>query len=518
MMSEHEDFYTPEHIDEQVDTLLQARAMPDQDQRMADDLHMVLANADADAYSLQRVLHQLLEGENSTHRQNNESILSLEQMQQRKYKDQKVIRMQKIDHAKKTWPIMRVFSTIAATIVVAVLIGSVLILSHAAPQKNGSASTITGAAHNATATAASTSTVPQGIYASNASTMFRLDIQQKQQVIWQQAVPDVQQIVPAGNVVYILQSDTKSLNAVLELDANTGKILWKHSFSGQGSYEPTKLTFSQNQLYVSWIGIINNSYDDGYVDILNASNGDLLPFVYAHTLADNMDVNGGIFAVGNTGLQVYNATTHKLLWRAPMTESGKGFVSLKIVNNLIYVVFSSDNMDPNSGKSYIVVYEAATGKQVWQSPTFLGQALSNFAIDQNTIYFGSVNSSTQPFTGKIYAYNILSNKQLWSTPVDGGAQEALVFSNGMLYTTLNRWPQSAPLIAINAATGTIKWQQTSDTVVPSSFSLSNGILYIGHSNDISPSGSSLTAFNANSGQKLWEEIGKYGSGTQVATE
>jgi hypothetical protein len=71
MMSEHEEIYTPESIDEKVDTLLQARTMPDQDQRMAHDLHIVLARADADTdtQSLQRVLHRLLEGEHSTPKQ-----------------------------------------------------------------------------------------------------------------------------------------------------------------------------------------------------------------------------------------------------------------------------------------------------------------------------------------------------------------------------------------------------------------------------------------------------------------
>jgi outer membrane protein assembly factor BamB len=191
---------------------------------------------------------------------------------------------------------------------------------------------------------------------------------------------------------------------------------------------------------------------------------------------------------------------------------------MKIVNNLVSVVFSSNTDVTGYGKSYIVVYEAATGKQVWKSTTFPGDALYHFAIDQNTIYFGSINTNTQPFTGKVYAYNIQSNKELWSTPVDGGAQEQFAISNGVLYTAVDHGgTMDSHLLAINAATGAIKWQQTLDTVVLNSFAISNGIVYTGRYNGLYSNESSLEAFKADNGQKLWEGA-QYGNGNLVATE
>jgi outer membrane protein assembly factor BamB len=523
-MSEHQDFYRPEHIDEQVDALLQARSMPDQDQHMAHDLRMALTNtdADADAHSLQRVLHQLLEGEHSTHRQSVESSPSLEQMHQHP-KHGKVIRM-KTTHeiVKKPRIVTRVFSTLAAALIFAALVGGMLILSHSVHQHAGTA---TGAAN--TTTGAAPASPPQGIYSSSRAAVFRLTTEKKPQVIWQQDLAGVLKIIPIGNVVYVLQSDGQSTNAVLELNANTGKILWKHAFAAQqDSAEPVTMAFAQDQLFVGWRRIINNSQDDGQIDVLNAFNGQQLPFVYAHAFAETMDASNGILAIGNTDLQVYNSTTHKPLWHVSMSGTGiiySTIISLQVVNNLVYAIFSNNADATGTGTSYIAVYQAATGKQVWQSPNFLGDALYHFAVDQNTVYFGAINTNTDPFTGHVYAYDIQSNKQLWSTPVNGGAQEALAISNGTLYTAADRGGKlDAYLIALDAATGKIKWQQTLDTVVLQGFSLSNGIIYTGrYVGEPAMSGpnanASIEAFKADSGQKLWEDA-QYGNTNLVATD
>ncbi len=539
-MAEHEDFYTPEHIDEQIDALLQASSMPDQDLHMAQDLRMVLTNAAAetDAHSLQRVLNQLLQDNHSTP----ERIPSLERVQKQKYG--RIIHM-KITHepAKKIRSVARVFSTLAAVLVVAALVGSMLLLSHIIHQ-NGN--TATGSA-NTTAGAAQ-GRLPQGIYTSSSTTVFRLT-DQKQQVIWQKALPDAAKIVSAGNVVYVLQSNGKSQKyAVVELDASTGKVLWTHSFAkASPGGEPTDMAFAQNRLYVSWTAALINpaQQSHGKMYVLNAVNGAQIAVytnipVQAMSASDGiqtMDANGSVFAVGNASLQVYSATTGKLLWHASMPKGGvnASVRRLKIVNNLIYAIFSNDDEQADNSKSYIAAYQAATGQQVWQSPSFPGAALYQFAVDQNIVYFGTlnINGLSKPFTGNVYAYDIQSNRQLWNTPVDGGAEEPFVVSNGIVYTTVypggaknsqskSSQPKNSHLIALDAATGAIKWHQTLDMGILSSFCISNGILYTSHHFVGSDTGAkvgnaSIEAFSVNGGQKLWESA-QYGDINIVPTE
>jgi outer membrane protein assembly factor BamB len=536
-MSEHDDFYRPEHIDEQVDALLRARNMPDQDLRMAQDLRIALTNADADtdAHSLQRVLHRLQEGQHSQHQQSAEIAPSLEWMQHKKHG--RLIRM-KTTHApiNKMRPVTRVFATLAATLIVAVLIGSMLILSHMA---RSGGSTVTGSA-NTTKHPQVQASLPKGVYTSSATTVFRLSGQTHQRVIWQQAVLNAIKIIPAGNVVYILQNNSQSKTyAALELDASTGKILWTHSFAAQTQASPdgqiTDMVFAQNHLYVSWAAAADTSQQGrSKIYILNALSGGLLS-VYTNLLVEpidasygihTMDANDGVFAVGARGVQVYSVTTGKFLWHASMVQGGlsANVSMLKIVNNLVYVIFTNNNDAVGNGKSYVVAYQATTGQQVWQSPFFPGDALYRFAVDQNIVYFGTLNiiSPNQPFAGRVYAYNIQSNKQLWSTAVDGGAQEPFVVSNGVVYTAADPGrTANSHLIALDAATGAIKWHQTLNTYLLDSFCVSNGVVYTSR-HFVRPDTGALNAnadieaFSAGAGQKLWES-GQYGSTNIVPT-
>ncbi|MBA2393267.1 MAG: PQQ-binding-like beta-propeller repeat protein, partial [Ktedonobacteraceae bacterium] len=148
-------------------------------------------------------------------------------------------------------------------------------------------------------------------------------------------------------------------------------------------------------------------------------------------------------------------------------------------------------------------------------------ALSRFIVDQNILYFGTfIGIPGQPFTGKVYAYNIQSNKQLWSTSVPGGVQEPFAASNGTVYTAVDQGRNGleSHLIALNAATGKIVWKQPLHTIVLDGFSMSNGIIFVGSKAEYSTngSGSGVQAFNARTGQVLWKST-QYGYQNIVPT-
>lgn len=151
-MSEHEDFYTPERIDEQVDALLQARGMSLQDQRLASDLQSMLTQTDEDAYSLQRVLHKLVE-EDAPKQRKIISLAGLDTQQQGRF-----VAMpetpKKLDKTRRITPLWRALGTLAAVLVAALLVGSMLFTLNATRQKAAVPTTThTGAAHQNTSAA-----------------------------------------------------------------------------------------------------------------------------------------------------------------------------------------------------------------------------------------------------------------------------------------------------------------------------------------------------------------------------
>lgn len=148
-MSEHEEFYTPEHVDEQVDALLQAREMSLRDQRMASDLQSMLQHTDEDASSLQRVLQKLMEQDRPVQQQGKIiPFAELHAQQQRQGRFAVMHETQKqAPLAHRIHPILRPLSALAAVLVVAVVVGSMLFTLNAIHQKQASTpGTHTGAA------------------------------------------------------------------------------------------------------------------------------------------------------------------------------------------------------------------------------------------------------------------------------------------------------------------------------------------------------------------------------------
>ena len=153
-MPEHNDFYTPAHIDEQVDALLQARDMPERDQRLADDLRAMLEYEHENARSLHTVLQKLLE---DTSEQPTKKIIPISEKQSQ---GRPVVMPQSPHPTKKrqAHSMLRVWSTLAAVLVIAVLFGSMLLILNAVHQPKGGSSN----ANHSNPTTIPTPTLPEG--------------------------------------------------------------------------------------------------------------------------------------------------------------------------------------------------------------------------------------------------------------------------------------------------------------------------------------------------------------------
>jgi WD40 repeat protein len=160
-MSGHEDFYTAEQVDEQVDVLLQGQYMPKRDLHMAHDLRSILATMDGneDEDSLRRVLFKLLNKENAQHLQNSKVISFSDFNQPLQMKDRVVPLSETIKQSpkiSKVKPIRLVFSTFAAILAAMVLAGSMLLVINIVHQRQ--ANKTPGIGSQITATLPPTST------------------------------------------------------------------------------------------------------------------------------------------------------------------------------------------------------------------------------------------------------------------------------------------------------------------------------------------------------------------------
>jgi WD40 repeat protein len=138
-MPKHDEFYTPTHIDAQVDALLQARGMPARDLRLAEDLRAILEHEQENVRSLQKVLHQLLR---DTSEQPTQKIITLPGRQQQGGTIG-VPPQPRPHYTQEARSMLRVWTTLVAVLVVTLLVGSMLLILNVVRQSNAG-STIAG--------------------------------------------------------------------------------------------------------------------------------------------------------------------------------------------------------------------------------------------------------------------------------------------------------------------------------------------------------------------------------------
>ncbi len=524
-MDRHNEYFTPAQVDEQIDQLFH-HAPATSDAALIDELQQLYQD---DEHSLEKVWQRLgLQDNFSAYPEQPSAVLPAIYTQKQQPASANVAdlgRNRHMSQSEKT-PIMRKLSLAAAFLVAAVIVGSmffVFTLTHHTTLSTSTASS--GAAHLQPTQAPAS--LPAGIYLSNKTSVFRVDTQ-TQEVLWQQSVKSVGTIIPSGNVVYVIQNADYSAGAAMALDANTGEVLWTHSFTAGF---PTDMLLSHNLLYAS-IEVVTpgtpvggkkevGGSAVGKIYLLNPKDGSEQGVYSNLDSAWSLVVGDGILGVSaGTGLQVLDLATMKPLWKATIASpTNEPVFRMKIVNGVLYALVSTNNDTAGEGISYLVAYKDTTGQQTWRSPDFPGDAILRFTVDQNIVYFGTSTYSTgdSPFKGTMHAFDTQSNKQLWSQSVDGAAQNTPFVSNGVVYIEADRGSNDqAHVAAIDTTTGTIKWQKALHNNFGDGFNVINGTVYSGNpSAGVSSSTpDSTVALNAADGTQLWTNT-QFGSAQAI---
>ncbi len=255
----------------------------------------------------------------------------------------------------------------------------------------------------------------------------------------------VGEVTQVDDVAYVPTSDF----AVLAVDANTGRLIWRFEAVGAIWSQPV---YYEGTLYVTSLG--------KSVYALNAETGDAVwqtELDGAMSAAPVLNPDAGLLYAGNydnklhaldmvTGAEKWVAEAANWIWNAPALNDGRlyyadndGFVyavdaldgsplwekpaqvagpvqaSPVYANGRLYIASTGD---PKEGKGVLVALDAATGLQQWQQTTDAPLFTTPVIVDNVVVV-----ALGQIVNDLLIAYDLESGNQQWSynpTPKEEG--------------------------------------------------------------------------------------------------
>ncbi|HVB71947.1 MAG TPA: PQQ-binding-like beta-propeller repeat protein [Ktedonobacteraceae bacterium] len=328
---------------------------------------------------------------------------------------------------------MRILSGLAAVILVGVLVGSWLVVTHMV----GTPATVVPGG-------------PGNLYIIHNGTAYRLD-GSSGRVIWQHRLATSKQPDPRVGSSAYLQVVNHVVYAVLDfdiyaLDASTGQQIWHVANHTNKSY--FWFVVDNGRLYLYSL--------DSTFSALNAADGSALWHNTTFTTE-----NGYGFSVRNGNLYTQNSTadpndqklytldgaTGKVRWSVPLPQ-GSLLNAPLVENGTVY--YSSGNL--------VFAVKEQSGERIWEQPVPAAGMLTDVSPAGGILYVNSssviMESSTD--TRNIYALNAQTGQLLWSA---GPGYNTLNVSitNGLLLAA--REHNGVYSIAgLDARTGKATWQ------------------------------------------------------------
>jgi outer membrane protein assembly factor BamB len=308
----------------------------------------------------------------------------------------------------------------------------------------------------------------------------------------------VSSVAQAGNVVYVATNG----NAIFALNATTGKQIWKRTTTSElngrlmvaggsvvvsGGNGPYALAAAHgNQLWniksesgspllvnggVAYVAFAAKSNVTGGVTALDPASGNILwtyQFGPVADIAGQPAVADGVVYVTSTNGELFALSAANGAKRQKVTGFGAfGAGTIAVISGVVYA-----GLDDKKGT--VAAVNTASGKTLWRQSLGAATFPPYVATSNGIIFAGTVNGgAAEAQSGKLYALNAKTGKQLWSQPVTGGVNEGPVAAPGAIYTgggTLD----SGILEAWQPATGKKLWSYTTTdsmgniTVVPGS--------------------------------------------------
>jgi len=299
----------------------------------------------------------------------------------------------------------------------------------------------------------------------NSSTLHRLYLHWRQGVSspYNDATPPSPAV--ANGVVYL--GGYHLADFFLAFGAGTGTQLWYYRTGGEIHSSAAVAN-----------GAVYFGSDDKNLYALHVNNGGILwQFTNQSPVAVSPAiVKGVIYFSADNYVYALSAATGAVLWQYNIPAQ---FIA--VANGILYA----------TGSNAVFALRADTGALVWQQP-IVG---SDVAVANGMVYVGTGSG--------LDAMDANTGAMMWSCPMAYGAGSPAV-ANGVVYVKSGTGPMLS-LYAVNASTGAILWQRSTDFYNASAPTVANGVVYFGL---VSPTSSAVQAFDANSGGLLWSYYGQ----------
>jgi outer membrane protein assembly factor BamB len=471
MDTQNNERFMPETIDEQVDRLSQMRPITS----AARVVHELSALYKQDARILEGAWQRLEERAVSMESGSTDNFYANEKIDgQRSQQERKRHMDGTVSQRRDNKRFPRIISMIAATLIVAIVVGSLIFVLNAVRQ--GKTTTVH---HNQTHVAAQGSphtTYDQaGLYVTLMDGVYRVDAKSGK-ILWHYFMNPFMK-GRNGSESNRVESDLTIVNGsvyfggnddnghyLYSLKTTNGSLLWRK----QLDYPLTGTPKVVNG--VIYVGTSDGTAaDQSHIYALDAHTGAIL---WSHSFNFRVAVNvidhGTIYASSFKMLLTLNASDGKPGWTSKALPSDQYFSSLQLVDGVLYASSSG-----GSQYCYEYAYDPTVGKQLWRSEVVNGFVTSAPTISGDSLYFGSQN-------GYVYALNTKDGKQRWSYNAGVAVYPSPQVADGIVYigeTSLSRSNDS--IIALNAATGKHVWSKTIfDYFGQTQLLVNNGILYV----------------------------------------
>jgi outer membrane protein assembly factor BamB len=289
--------------------------------------------------------------------------------------------------------------------------------------------------------------------------LYALDIQTGQEV-WKfhgiYSFPAV-----ASGSIYFGCAD----NCLCALDSQTGQERWKFETGGSVFSSPAVV---DETVYFGSL--------DHYIYALDSQTGhEKWKFDTGDYMETDIAVAYGIVYFGSPNyVHALGGSTGQELWRF-QTKGEHGVSEPVVADEMVY--FVDQDVEDSTLHYNIVALDVYTGEEKWrvrvEAPMVAGFGMTPISIADGQVYIGD---------GKLRAFDGQTGKETWAVIPNGGTREqpsrsAISIADGIVYFGSS----DGYLYAVNAKTGSTKWQFQAGHQYVSSVVIADGVLYFSDS-------------------------------------
>lgn len=330
----------------------------------------------------------------------------------------------------------------------------------------------------------STAVVARGLYITTTNAVARVDLQSGK-TLWQVPASFSAQPVILGNVVIVSSTadhfDVSNKSYIEGINANNGQVLWH--VSNQASY----LQGAKGIVYAS--GCSDMGWPAGLVCAIlaiNATTGVLLWSYKTPTGTAWITLqNGVLYGASVSRYFALNIATGQPLWQKTFptpqnAASGQASAAPVLSNHALYIPVCDGKPDANAPHCALQAFDASDGTTLWNVALF-GQAIASPTLVGNTVYIGTTD-------GNIFALDASQSQGATNvvgpSQINGQITQPLLIINGLLYVEIKpaTGNPNTHLIVIDTTNWTTRWSQNLQAISGigpdwRTLAISNGQLY-----------------------------------------